>query len=125
MEVDQRASRVALVDGGIGLHEIRQGSAARADDGAPESAHDADGDGRRALQAEGVAHGDDPVAHLERPGSRERQGRQVCGVNLQHRDVARLVPADDLSVERASVEERYRDAAGIADDVAVRHDVAI
>src|SRR6185437_4483112 len=66
LRVDQRATGVARVDGGVGLDDVLDHLAAIARKGAMERADDADGDG--ALQADRAANRDDKLTHLEPVG---------------------------------------------------------
>src|SRR5205814_2030123 len=74
--VDQRATGVARVDGGVGLDEPAQALAsapafAPGVDRAVEGRDDALGHGHPALQVEGVADGDHAVANLQIRGLAE------------------------------------------------------
>ena len=63
---------------------------------ATERADDAHGHGL--FQTEGIANGQDNVADLQLITVAQRDGRQIPGVNFQHRHVRRRIGADDLGV---------------------------
>ena len=120
-QVDQRAARVARVDGRIGLDEVLV--TLWVDAGAASGTDDPGGDG--VLQPEGIADGDDEVADLE--AGRVRQGDlggQAALDDLDHGDIRALVGADDLGLELAVVDQRYRDFLGVVDHVGIGDDIA-
>src|SRR5262249_44095172 len=92
------------------------------DVGAHQGADDAHG--RRAFEAERVAHGNDEVADLEVVGVAERHERQVGGVDPQQRHVGADIAPDQVGVEYAAVGERDHDGGGVGYDVVVGDDQA-
>src|SRR5699024_8291573 len=98
VQIDQRAARVAGVDGGVGLNEVFE---AIPEAVATEAADDAGGDGLG--QAERVADGNDEVADPQLVRVGYRQFGQVVGVDLYHRHVGRRRAADQLGLEFAVV----------------------
>ena len=123
LEVDERTARVADIDGGIGLNEILVGVGAEPQPGAADGADDAGGDGL--AEAEGVADGDDVVAHLQCVGVRERQRRQRICVDLEQRDIRLGVGAHQLRLERAAVGQGDGDLLRQFDHVIVGEQVAV
>ncbi len=85
-------------------------------------AHDAHRD--RLAEAERVADREHDLADLEAVGAAERDRRQVGQVDLQQRELALRVRADDPRRRDAAVRELDADLVGVADHVPVRHDVA-
>ena len=75
--------------------------------------------------AERVADREHDVADADLVGVAERQRLQVGAVDLQHRQVARLVGADDLRLEGAAVGQFDADLLGAVDHVVVGEDVAV
>src|SRR5699024_9433551 len=73
---------------------IHHGAAALDGDAAVQGADDAVGDGAAQL-TQGVAHGDDLFAYHEVVAVAHSGGGQAGGVDLDHRDVAGGVGADD------------------------------
>ena len=91
VEVEHRAAAVAHVDGGVGLDVAVVG--AGAGDPAVKRRDDAGGDG--AAKAVGIADGDDPVADPRLGAVAPVDEGQVAALDLQQREVGRLVAADD------------------------------
>ena len=71
--VDQRATAVARVDGGVGLDDLADEHVVGALNNPTQGAHNAHGQG--ALEAEGVADGDDELAHPQ--ALRRAQGNRM------------------------------------------------
>ncbi len=118
--IDQGPAGVAEIDRRVGLDEILEG-------GDPElaaggSADDAVSHGLG--QAEGIADGEDDIADPKLIGSAEGDDRQIRQVDLEYRQVAIRVYADDLRVRDPAVRELHADGAGIRDHVVIRHDVS-
>ena len=76
LEVEQRAAGVARVDRGVGLQEVGEVLAVGLGEAAVLGRHDAGRHRRPAGEVEGVADGDDLVAHLEGIGVAQRKGRR-------------------------------------------------
>ena len=114
-----------LVDGGVGLDEVDVGREAALQVAAGR-ADDAERD-RLVEHAERIADRQHPLGDLQLRRIAPGQRRQVAGVDLEHRQVGRLVDADDLRRAAracpASVTETS--APRVADDVAVGEDVAV
>ena len=75
-DVDERPAAVALIDGGVGLQETRQGMLAVAQIaalGADDARRDA------ALESEWRADGDGPLTHLYSVGVADGGERAACG----------------------------------------------
>jgi hypothetical protein len=77
------------------------------------------------LQAEGRADGQHAVAHLEAVRVNELNGRQVPGVDAQHRDVGHRVAAQHLGRELAAVAELDDHLARVAHHMRIGQDQAI
>ena len=108
--------------GGVGLEEVLV--AAVADAG--RASLRADDAHRHGLaDAERVADRQHDVADADLVRVADGEGVQVLRVDLQHREVARRIGADDLGVERALVRELDADAIRAFDDVVVGQDVAV
>ena len=123
--VDERATRVAGRDRGVGLDEVdeRLRLLGRAGDGALQAGDDAGGDG--VLEAERAADGHGELADLGQV-LLELSGRQTGLVDLEHRDVGRRVSAHEASrrpARRRRSETVYVRAT--RDDVVVGDDVAV
>src|SRR3954453_21520748 len=123
--VEQRATRVAVVDRGVGLDRARDREVVRRVDRPVEGTDDAGRHG--SLEAERAADGDDAVAdlHVVRVGERDRVQLQLRRVDLDDRDIGRAVGADDLRARGLGVGERDLDRRRAVDDVLVRGDVAV
>ena len=67
-------------------------------DRAVERRDDAGGHGRSAFEGQRVAESHHPLSQLELGRVPQRHGRHPCGVDLQDREVGRLVAADDASI---------------------------
>jgi hypothetical protein len=77
-------------------------------------------------EAEGVADGDDPVAHVDGLSeSPSGSGVKVLGVDAEDADVGELVEADDLRREAPLVGELTSISSRPLDDVVVREDDAV
>ena len=82
---------------------------------------------QRALEAERVADRDRRVADLDAVRAAERERGQLARrrLDLQHREVGRLVAPDDLRVDDVLVGELDGDLRRALDDVRVREDRAV
>ena len=121
VDVDQRAARIAGVDGGVGLDEVLEGVDAQLV--APQRRDDAAGDGL--ADAEGVADGQHLVAHLQGVGVAQHDHGQLVELDLEHRQVGVGVGADHLAARVAAVVERDVDLVGAFHHVVVGEDVAV
>jgi hypothetical protein len=127
VHVDQRAARVAGVDRRVGLDEVLvvldadRGPADRRDD-----AH-----GHRLADAERVADRQHDLAEpqlrrvADRDGLERRQLAALGRHQLQHRDVAARIAADQPGVELDAVAQRDLDRRGVVDDVGVGQDAPV
>ena len=116
-EVEQGATAVAGVDGGVGLDQVGE-HAALAADGAAQGRDHARGDG--VVEAEGVADGDDGLAGHEVGGIAQGHGGQVMGaLDLQHGQVEVRLRALDHGGELAAVLQMDHDLVATGDDVGV------
>ena len=77
------------------------------------------------FQTEGRADSHDPLADLELVGVTDLQRRQIVRVDLQHRDVALLVDADHLGVERTIVVQLDGHMVGTVHHMGIGQDVAV
>ena len=121
-EVEQRAARVAGVDGGVGLDEVVVAALRRCC--AVLGAHDAGGHG--VLEAEGVADRDHPVAraHLRR----SRRAEAPAAPCRSSRGSARCRSWDRGRRSRPRARcrrEAHLDLVDVLDDVVVGDDVAV
>src|SRR4051794_17305300 len=127
--VDQRASRVAGIDGRVGLDEVlvlRQ-----ADVVAPRRRHDPEGDGL--VQLKRVANRQHPLRDLQSRRIAPWHRRQVARVHFHQRQIGVGIDADHLAWHFTLVGERdgdiditQRDPALVArDDVIIGEDVAV
>ena len=122
--VEQRAARVARVDGGVGLDEVRQRLVVVGRDRAALGRHDAARD-RVRVRAERAADGDDELADLERVRVADRGGRQAGGVDLDDGEVGQRVDAVDRAGQDAAVLELDVELLAALDDVVVGEDPAV
>ena len=86
IEVDQGPAAVTLVNRGVGLQEVVQGTPIRGE-GPTQGTYDAQGDGRSALQCQDVAQRDHPVTDIHVIGVAEADRCQIFGLDLEDRDV--------------------------------------
>jgi hypothetical protein len=88
--------------------------------GAGERRNDA---ARRGLpDAERVADGEHQIAHLERVGIADRDGRKrFFRIDLEDREIERLVLEQNPACEFPAVRSRHLDLVGATDDVEVCH----
>jgi hypothetical protein len=124
VDIEQRASAIAAVDGGVGLEEALQLMVALAEVPAL-SADDAGGHGL--VESEGRADGDRPVADFNGVGVADVDRRELlAGVDLQDCEIQLGVGADQLGgVLRLVAGQRHLNADGVLDDVVVGQDVAV
>src|SRR5437016_1097310 len=118
--VEQRSTRVAGIDGDVGLNDRRHLAAGQR---AVHAAHDT---GRNAvLEAERRADRNDPLTLLDARRRRHVERGQVLGVDLDQRDVRARIGPDDLRREFAAIGQLDRHFTRTVDDVRVGDDVAI
>ena len=120
--VHERAAGVALVDRRIGLQEVFIASVAEAGRAAlrADDAHR-----HRLADAERVADREHDVADAHRVRIADRHDRQVLAVDLDHREIARRIRADQLAVDDAAIRQLDLDLRRVVDDVIVGQDVAV
>ncbi len=123
LHVHERAAGIATIDRRVRLQEVFKPAITVATCRAALAADDAHRDGL--TDAERVADGEDDVADLHLVRISERHRAQVCGLNLDHRQVRGRVGADQLRVEHALVRQLDLDVFRAVDDVVVRQNVAI
>src|SRR5271165_580752 len=125
IHVDQRAARVAGIDGRVGLNEALE--LAIGDDVAASRRDDSGGDG--ANLSEGTADGKYPVADLHAVGVPHLRRRQwVIHVNFDYGEIGFLIGAHHLGFvlhARRIFLEAHANAVRLFDDVAVGDDVSL
>src|SRR4051794_19237225 len=123
--VEQRTAGVAGVDRRVGLDDAVDLEAVRRLDRALGGRHDARRE--RALETERVADRDRRIADLDAARAAEGQRPQLAlrRRDLQHREVGRLVAAEDAGVDDVLVGELDRHLRRAGDDVRVRQDRAV
>ena len=126
-DADERPARVAGIDRRVGLDEVLNAPVAAPGEieRAPFGADDARGDGEGEVLAQRIAHGQHPLAHPGAVAVAEGSGREIRGVDLQHRDVGRGVGAHQLRLELAPVQKPDREILGAVHHVGVGQDVAV
>ncbi len=123
--VDQSATRVAGIDGGVGLQQILPAIAVRphaGETGATGRTDDPLGDGL--ADVVGVADGKHHVAHLGLVVLILRDHRQVIRFDVEHCQIGELIGADQLGAEDAAILQGDDDLIGIGDDVVVGQHIA-
>ena len=91
--INQRATGIARVDGGVGLDEILVLVEARQ----TASAQGADNPhGDRLANAEGIPDGQNHIANLQQVAVGKRDGRQAGGFDFQDGHIGRRIGADNL-----------------------------
>src|SRR5690606_32221509 len=91
MDIDQRTTRIARVDGRIRLDEIFKGVDPQF--AAPQRGDDAAGD--RLPHAKGIAYGQHAVAHGQLVRIAQHDHRQLVQVDLEDREIGLRVGAYD------------------------------
>src|ERR1019366_484773 len=121
--IHQRAARVALVDGRVGLQEVLEAAIAQTR-GAALGADDARGYGF--ADAQRIANRQANVTHAHLIGVAGLQNRQVAGANLQPRQIAgRVRPPPLRGIRTARADEIHLDLVRAIDDVMVGEDVPV
>ena len=120
VQVEQRATGIAGVDGHVGLNEghivlARQGTALGADNAG----------GRGMIKTKGRADGQYPFAHLELLGTADLHHRQMLRINLQQGDITAFVTANQRGFQLTTVTQAYQNFRGVLDDVMIGHHIAI
>ena len=121
---DERPTRVAGVDGGIGLDEVAERHALGLD-GAVQCRDDAPRDRGLAGEVQRVADGDDLVAHLQLRRVAERRRHHLAAADLDEGDVVGGEAAHQLGRLGGAVGEPHRELVGVGDDVGVGEDQAV
>ena len=123
--VEQRAARVAGVDGRVGLDDVVDREAVRRRDRALLHGTD-DAGGGGPVEPERIPDRDDRIADPHVVGVTELQRRQAAGTRLdpEDGDVGGGICADDLRLQRVLIREADLDLVGALDHVVVRDDVA-
>ena len=103
VEIQQRASRIALVDGGVGLDDLPDEPLIGTLDDASQTAHHPGGE--RLVEAEGVSDRHHETAHFQCVRVPERQRLRIAGArgHLQHREIVRRIGADEPGVTHLAV----------------------
>ena len=118
IEIDQRTTRVAGVDGGVGLDEVLV--ACPGHDLASDRRHDPRR--HRLPNAKRIPHRHHEVAHAQRSRITQRQRRQLSGRNAHHRDVRRRIRTHELGLQGPPVRELHRHIVRAFNHVVVRDD---
>lgn len=121
--IHQRPPGVAGVKGRRVLDDVLDEAAGLATQGPAQGAHHSGGDG--GLEAEGVADGDDELAHPQGGGIPQSGKRQTRGVHPDHRQVGGGVGADDVGRQGAAILEGGLEKFGVSHHVVVGEDVAV
>ena len=122
IEIEQRSTRIATVDRGIGLDEIIirtvANIAATSRDNA--SCH-------RAAKTKGIANGQHPVTNPQAVGITEFDSGEfnILRVDFQHRNIGLLILAKHLGPERLIIGKNDGDFLGVLDHVIIRDDDAL
>ena len=118
--VDKSATRVAFVDGGIGLNETLNAI------GTECAGFGADDAGcHRVVESERITHGDDPFSHLEIVGVANWQSREILAIDLDQGKVGGWICADDAGVELSVVFESNGQFVSTIDDMVVGDDISV
>ena len=117
--VDQRAARIAGVDGGVGLNEVVDRLGSPADDRADDALR------HRLADAERIADREHDVADRDVVDVGELDGLQAVGVDLEEREVGRGVGAHDLRDVQCAVRPRHGKLRRLLDHVVVGDDVSV
>ena len=120
MGVDQCSTRVARVDGGVGLDEVLKGVDAELV--APQCTDNAAG--HRLPHAEGVANGQHLVADLQGVGAAQHDHRKAVQVDLEHGQVGIGVCANDFGPGMTAIVQNDFDFVGTLNHMVVGQDVA-
>src|SRR5262249_47471051 len=118
--VNQRAARVAGIDGSVGLDEIfvvldaESAALSSADDTGCHSLAD----------AERIADRQNLIADLHLGRVADRDIGKMIRLDLKHRDVALRISADDACLEFAAVAERHLNIVSAVDHVIVSQNIA-
>src|SRR3954470_11722524 len=122
--IQQRPTRIAGIDRGVGLDHVRDLAAAAGRQPALERADDAAGQGL--VEPEGIADRKCRLTDLEfgRTAQRHRRRQLTCILDPQHREVIVGRHADDFSLRYLARGEANRNLAAILYDVIVGHHVA-
>ena len=116
--IDQGTTRIAGVDGHIGLDKGQVVAGV--------TLLGADDAGRyRVVQTKGGADGHDPFAHFEAVDVADFDHRQTRGLNLDHGHIAAFVHADDAGLELALVGQGHKHLVGALHHMGIGHDEAI
>ena len=127
IEIQERAARVARVDGRIGLYEILEAEIpAEVQTVASLGADDAERDGM--AEAEGIADGQDPLADLQcvRVGQFD-EGKRFIAIDLRYGHIRGRIGPNHFRFQFLAVGQCHFDHAifGIADEVVVGQQVPI
>ena len=117
--VEGRATRVALVHRRVDLDEVVIGAGA---DVTAARRHDARGDG--SAETERIADCDDPVADTRRRVSQLHIGERTA-LDLDQREIAARIGADDFRGVGLAVVGRDLNAFGLVHDVIVGHGITV
>src|SRR5712691_2458254 len=122
--IDERAARIAAVDGGIGLNGfINEGGLAglyRASQGADHARSEG------ALKAEGIANGQNLLANLDGSRITERKSDETLpfGIDFDEGDIIALVRADEFCFKDPVTTENDFDGLSSFDDMKIRENVS-
>src|SRR5690606_3616422 len=124
--VHERATRVAGINGRIGLDEVLDNVAAAergADAGAADSADDSRGHG--VTESERIADSDHEITDLDGARIANRDFREIARFHFQHCYIGRRVRPHDLGIQRIFVEQVNLDLVRAIDYVMIGENVAV
>ena len=118
--IDQRATGITTVDGGIRLDEAFYGigthrTCFRTDDTCRH----------RGSQVEGITHGQDPLSQLQVIGIADRQRREILALDFNQGQIGLLVRTDNAPLELAVVVQLHQQFVRLAHHVVVGHDITV
>src|SRR6202023_169115 len=98
VSIYKRTTRIAGIDGGVGLDEVLVIEAHR------RAALGADNSARHGLaDTERIADGEHDVTHFDLVAIRQRQERQIARFNLDYSNIRFRIAADDFAGKLAAV----------------------
>src|ERR1017187_5857480 len=124
MRVDQRAARVAGVDGGIGLDELSGlAGVIGVRIGAIQGADNSPGDGE--AESDRITESQHSLPGLELGRVAQRDIGEVAAFDLDDREIGKRIGADQFSGQNAAIAEGNLDVGGTVHNVVVGDDVSV